>query len=123
LPSADNDKFTLNGSELTFKATDFKAQNNTYRVNVDSKPNRYNRVFILKKSISRGNMKFPIMYGYSEGFYKVVGQNLLLLVVKRIDSHFIVTDLVATYFSLKAVTLKPKPSTRWKLLPLEKTWA
>ncbi|VVH58669.1 hypothetical protein, partial [bacterium endosymbiont of Bathymodiolus sp. 5 South] len=34
LPSADNDKFTLNGSELTFKATDFKAQNNTYRVNI-----------------------------------------------------------------------------------------
>ncbi|VVM22915.1 hypothetical protein BSPWISOXPB_2645 [uncultured Gammaproteobacteria bacterium] len=31
---ADVNKFTLNGSELTFKATEFKDGNNTYRVNI-----------------------------------------------------------------------------------------
>jgi hypothetical protein len=36
---------------------------------VGSKPNKHGSVVFRRRNISRGNTKYPIMYGYSEGFY------------------------------------------------------
>jgi hypothetical protein len=39
------------------------------KILVGSKPNKHGSVVFRRRNISRGNTKYPIMYGYSEGFY------------------------------------------------------
>jgi hypothetical protein len=67
---ADAKRFTLKkGNKLTFKATAFKAQSNTYHVKIKAFQE------LRRRNISRGNTKYPIVikifgyYGYSEGFF------------------------------------------------------
>jgi hypothetical protein len=72
----DANKFTLNGSELTFKAPEFQdGSDNTYRVNIKATWSHWARGLFFKriKISRRGNMKPPIIkvslgYGYSDGF-------------------------------------------------------
>jgi hypothetical protein len=56
---ADAKRFTLAGNKLTFKATAFKARNNTYRVNIRVLHYGYSKSFISRLGRGKGPRAKP----------------------------------------------------------------
>jgi hypothetical protein len=97
---ADENKFSLSGTTLTFKATDFEARDDkTYSVEIaanraiGSKINHFICIF-WRRNISRGNGKIRL-YRYGK---------------------FLGITITCWITNMNLKTIKP---TRWRLLPIE----